>query len=84
MPFSLTTKAASGRSSSRSGAAKSGSSRRARPVAQNAPAIATAEFDRRAEAGKDMSDYIEWTLPMTPAQFRRHLEKQGVQVPEGL
>lgn len=40
------------------------------------------EFDRRAENGDDLSEYFG--PPMTPAQFKRHLEKRGIQVPAGL
>jgi hypothetical protein len=73
MSSTPTTKASSGPSSSPSAAGKSGSSRRGQQAGKNVPVISGAEFDRRAEAGEDLSEYIDYERPISDAQFARQL-----------
>lgn len=47
------------------------------------PPITVEEFDRKAEAGEDLTAYFE-PGTMSPAQFRRYLERQGIKAPAGL
>jgi hypothetical protein len=37
------------------------------------PAITTREFDRRAESGEDLSEYIDWKHPIAPAEMERRI-----------
>lgn len=80
---SRTTKVKSGTARSRSVPAGSGLFHAAGHDQKKFPPITVEEFDRKAEDGEDLSPYFEdrW---MTPAQFRRHLIKQCIQVPGGL
>jgi hypothetical protein len=37
------------------------------------PVITTAEFDRRADAGEDVSDYLDWENPIPMAEIEKML-----------
>jgi hypothetical protein len=37
------------------------------------PVITAAEFDRRAEAGGDLSAYIDWQHPVSPDEMERRI-----------
>jgi hypothetical protein len=73
MPSSSPSKIDSGQSSSRFGRKKSVSSRPGRRVAKNVPVITTAEFDRRFDAGEDLSDYFDWENPISKAAIEKML-----------
>ena len=73
MPSSRTIKALSGPSSSRSAKGKSVSSPRGRRAAKSVPIITGAEFDRRAEAGEDLSRYLDFGHPGSEAALLRAL-----------
>jgi hypothetical protein len=37
------------------------------------PVITTAEFDRRFDAGEDVSDYIDWENPISKEEMEKML-----------
>jgi hypothetical protein len=37
------------------------------------PVITTAEFDRRFDAGEDLSDYFDWENPISKAAIEKML-----------
>jgi hypothetical protein len=73
-------KANSGRVSSRSGRARTVSSRAAGHGKVKEMPITFAEFDRLAEAGKDYRYNKYFGPPMTPAEFRRYLKREGIAI----
>jgi predicted DNA binding CopG/RHH family protein len=53
---------------------RSASSRRAAPVRKSAATISTAEFDRRFDAGEDISKYLDFTKARRPAAQRVNVD----------
>ena len=53
---------------------RSASSRRAAPGRKNAATISTAEFDRRFDAGEDISDYLDFSKARRPNRQRVNVD----------
>lgn len=78
---SLSAKANSGTARSRSEAGSTDLFHAVGHDQRKFPPITAEEFDRRFDAGEELTEYFGET--MTPAEFQRYLEKHGVQVPAG-